>query len=132
MSREICFGIFTLPTHVSQPQFHLISELLTKNLIRPAASALGHLYSTMLVNSQNSWLEGPSGNGFTVAHQNLVVTFYCKEQAIGWDFVANFSRRLLALTQEGWTGLYRLMLSHAESGVTVEVSLRIVEEGYID
>lgn len=99
----------------------------------PAASALGHLYSTMLVNSQTVWLEGPSGNGFTVAFKNLVVEFYCKEQPIGWDFVANFSRRLLALTQEGWTGCYRLMLSHAESGVTVEVSLSlIVEEGNVD
>ena len=58
--------------------------------------------------------------------------FYCKEQPIGWKVVENFSRTLLALTQEGWTGCYRLMLSHAESGVTVEVSLRLVEEGYVD
>ncbi len=46
--------------------------------------------------------------------------------------MADFWRSLLALTQEGWTGLYRLMLSHAESGVTVEVSLSFIEEGYID
>ena len=103
-----------------------------ETFIRPAASALGHLYSTMLVNSQTIWLEGPSGNGFTVSFKNLVIAFYCKEQPIGWKVVENFSRTLLALTQEGWTGCYRLMLSHAESGVTVEVSLRLVEEGYVD
>ncbi len=47
------------------------------------------------------------------------------------DIVAVFLRRLLALTQEGWTGLCSLMLSHAESGVTVEVSLRITEGGIL-
>ena len=86
----------------------------------------------MLINSQTEWLEGPSGNGFTVAFKNIVVMFNCKEQPIGWKFVEDFSRRLLTLTQEGWTGCYRLMLSHAESGVPVEVSLRLIEEGYID
>ena len=64
-----------------------------------------------------------------MSFKNLVVMFYCQEQPIGWDLVENFSRRLLALTQEGWTGYYSVMLSHAESGVTVEVSLRTVEAG---
>lgn len=86
----------------------------------------------MLVNSQTIWREGPSGNGFTVSFNNLVIMFYCKAQPLGWDLVEDFSRRLLALTQEGWTGCYRLMLSNAETGVTVAVSLRIVEEGYVD
>lgn len=99
--------------------------------IRPAASALGHLYSTMLVKLQSIWPKGPFGNGFTLSFKNIVIMFYCKEQPIGWDFVEEFSRRLLALTQEGGTGhsgCYSLMLSHTESGLMVEVRLRL---GYI-
>lgn len=86
----------------------------------------------MLIESQTTWLERLSGNGFSVSFKNVVIMFYCKEQPIVWKFVQEFSRRLLTLTQEGWTGCYRLMLSHAKSGMTVEVSLGLVEEGQFD
>lgn len=51
----------------------------------------------------------------------------CIEEPIPWDFVLAFGRRLLDITEGGWTGLYRLMLSNAKNDVTIRIVLKVVE-----
>lgn len=41
-----------------------------------------------------------------------------------------FGRKLLQITEAGWTGIYRIMLTHAETGVTIVVVARLIEDGY--
>lgn len=51
---------------------------------------------------------------------------HCPQQPIPWVIVGNFAERLLHITSGGWTGLYKVMLSHAETQVTVGVHLSVV------
>jgi hypothetical protein len=41
-----------------------------------------------------------------------------------------FGKKMLQLTEAGWTGVYRIMLSHAETGVTINVVAKVLEDMY--
>ena len=96
---------------------------------QPAAWALSHLYSSMVTNAGSIWRLSPPLHRIPLRVGNVDFLMECSDEPIPWDLVVLFGRRLLAITNGGWTGLYQLMLSHAESGMTVDVVLRVANEG---
>lgn len=50
---------------------------------------------------------------------------HCAEKPIPWLFVGNFAEKLLRITEGGWTGVFVVMLSQAETGVSIEVKLSV-------
>jgi len=95
--------------------------------IQPAAWALTRLYINMVSNAGSIWRLSPPLHTVPLQVGNVNLLMECAEEPIPWDLVLLFGHRLLAITQGGWTGLYRVMLSHAESGMSVNVVLRVVE-----
>lgn len=61
---------------------------------------------------------------------NIQLFLDCAEQPIPWDMVELFGEKMLQLTEAGWTGVYRIMLSHAETGVTINVVAKVLEDIY--
>ena len=51
---------------------------------------------------------------------------HCPQKPIPWLFVESFAEKLLRMTEGGWTGVYQVMLSQAESDVSIGVQLNLV------
>ena len=101
----------------------------TSSPIQPAAWALSQLYSSMVTNGGSIWRLLQPLHRIPLRVGNVDFLMECTDEPIPWDLVVLFGRRLLAITNGGWTGLYQLMLSNAENDVTVYVVLSVVDEG---
>lgn len=102
-------------------------SLLTHTFcIAPAAWALTHLYASMLAQARGIWANEPPQHTLDFVFGGIRMVMHCPQQPIPWGFVGNFAERLLHITSGGWTGLYKIMLSHAESQVNFVVLLSVV------
>ena len=93
--------------------------------IQPSAWALSQLYSSIVIKAHGSWRSGPPQHGIGARYGDLELWMFCVEEPIPWDFVVKFASELLRTTEDGWAGLYRLMLSNAAEGLTVFVRLGV-------
>ena len=79
--------------------------------------------------ARGQWNAYPPQHIVKFAFGGISVMMYCPDKPISWHFVARFAEKLLELTANGWTGVYDVMLSHAETDVSIAVSLTVVAEG---
>ncbi len=92
----------------------------------PAAWALTHLYTSILINARGKWARSPPLHGFTLSYGGVRILMHCPQKPIPWIFVGNFAEKMLQITEGGWTGVYQVMLSQAVSDVTIRVHLSMV------
>lgn len=94
--------------------------------VEPAAWALTNLYASILVQARGKWSMAPPQHGLTVTCGGIRILMHCPQKPIPWLFVGNFAERLLQITEGGWTGVYQVMFSQAETEVSIGVQLMMV------
>ena len=94
--------------------------------VQPAAWALTNLYASILLHARGKWSKSPPQHGFTITCGGLRILMHCQQKPIPWLFVGNLAEKLLQITEGGWTGVFEVMLSQAESDITIGVQLRMV------
>lgn len=94
--------------------------------VQPAVWALRRLYHSMEVNAGSIWRLSAPRYEIPLTLGNVFLLME-SDQPIEWDLVMMFGKKLLDYTDEGFTGLYRLMLSHAQNQVTIFVTLKVIE-----
>lgn len=94
--------------------------------VQPAAWALTNLYASILVQARGKWTKSPPQYGFSLTYGGIRILMHCPQKPIPWLFVGNFAEKLLQITESGWTGVYQVLLSQAESDITIVVQLRVV------
>ena len=91
----------------------------------PAAWALTNLYATIAAQARGKWGKMPPQHAFTLTFGGVQIMMQCAQRPIPWLFVGNFAERLLQLTDTGWTGVYVLLFSQAQSDTSITVSLKL-------
>ncbi|KAL9063680.1 MAG: hypothetical protein Q9161_009339 [Pseudevernia consocians] len=91
--------------------------------VQPAAWALAHLYTSILIHARGKWAKSPPQYGFVFTYGGVRILMHCPQKPIPWLFVGNFAEKLLQITEGGWTGVYQVMLSQAESDISIGVQL---------
>lgn len=94
--------------------------------VQPAAWALTNLYASILLHARGKWSKSPPQYGFTITYGGLRILMDCPQKPIPWLFVGNLAEKLLQITEGGWTGVYEVLLSQAESDITIGLQLKIV------
>ena len=94
--------------------------------IQPAAWALTNLYASMVAQAQGPWRKLPAQAFLLLNIGQVELRLVGSGQGIPWDFVEKFATHMLQITNGGWTGLYQVLLSQAESDTTIGVELLVL------
>ena len=94
----------------------------------PTQSLAGYLsavYSSIVINTINSFSKSPERNVVTMNVGILEMEFRCDTRTIPWEFVVGFVKVAQGMLNRGFYGFYGAMLSHAQAGQVVYVTLRL-------
>ena len=61
-----------------------------------------------------------------IAKAGQVQLLMLSDHPIPWMFVERFAAHMLSITKGGWAGLYQVLLSQADSDMTITVELNII------
>ena len=87
-----------------------------------------NLYASILAQARGTWANHAPQHELNLVYGGIRISMFCPQQPIPWTIIGNFAERLLQITDGGWTGLYQIVLSHAETEVTVGMHLTLVDE----
>ena len=93
--------------------------------IQPAAWALTNLYAAILTQAQGSRRKLFSDK-MLIATTGRIQLRMLSDHPIPWIFVERFAAHMLSITKGGWTGLYQVLLSQADTDTTITVELSIL------
>ena len=94
--------------------------------LQPAVWALTQLYATIQVQAKGPWRKGPPQQVVRLVLGQIQLIMICPEKPISWDFVQRFATQMLTLTNQGWTGVYKFVLSQSELEMNIGVELNIL------
>lgn len=94
--------------------------------VQPAAWALTNLYASMMLHARGEWRKKAPSHMLQTTFGQIQLNMLCPERTISWDLVENLASHMLSITEGGWTGLYKFVLSHAADDVAVAVELSIL------
>ena len=86
---------------------------------------LSAVYQSVMTNTMNSLSKSPERNIVTLNIGYLQMDFRCETRTIPWPFIFSFAKMAQAMLNRGFYGFYGVMLSHAQAGQVVYVTLRL-------
>ena len=91
-----------------------------------AATLQAFWNNLQLMSIYNEFFDNPRPF-FTITQGALQATFSCLGQAVPWDFVHGFSMKAADSVVQGWLGTFDAVYEQEGTGITMWVSLRVVE-----
>lgn len=86
---------------------------------------LSAVYRSIMVNTITSFSKFPERNIVTLNVGYLEMDFRCETRTIPWQFIVGFVKMAQGMLNKGFHGFYGAMLSHAQAGQVVYVTLRL-------
>ncbi|KAL8793898.1 MAG: hypothetical protein Q9195_003517 [Heterodermia aff. obscurata] len=86
---------------------------------------LAAVYQSILANTLTTFSKSPERNIVTLNVGYLEMDFRCETRTIPWPFIIGFVKMAQGMLNKGFYGFYGAMLSHAQAGQTVYVTLRL-------
>lgn len=80
----------------------------------------------MIIQARGKWAKLSPQHSLTLLYGGIRIVMHCPQKPIPWLFVGNFAEQLLQITHGGWTGVYQIVLSQAETDTSIMVQLSVV------
>ena len=95
--------------------------LPSQNLVRYLFAA----YQSIMISTLTTFSKSPERNVVTLNIGYFQMDFRCETRTIPWPFIIGFVKMAQGMLNKGFYGFYGAMLSHAQAGHVVYVTLRL-------